>query len=337
MISTASAQQVSVEYSLAGDIVRAVDDATIEVRPGEILALVGESGSGKSTLAGALGGSLPANAEVVSGRIDLAGHDLDAVSAAQLRDLHANQVGFIEQDPLASLDPTARIGTQMRRALGIAGHAELTSLLEGVALRDPERVLRAYPGELSGGMAQRVCIAMAVARNPRLLIADEPTAALDASVKLEVLDLLVTWARDHGASILLLSHDLHLVRTQADRVAVMYGGRVVECGDAEAVMQTPQHPYTRALLASLPADAGFEETIEPIPGRPPTLRGPAAGCAFADRCAMAVDSCHVERPVIRIVAGRDVLCPVVAESPATTPAVPAHDRISAPKTKETPS
>lgn len=311
----ASAASVSVDYVLEDSLVRALDDADLIVQPGEVLAVVGESGSGKSTLARALGGALPGNADVVAGDLTLTGQHLRALSAEQLRAIHAHDVAFIDQDPLAALDPTARIATQLRRALPGRSQDELVELLESVSMRDPERVLRAYPGELSGGMAQRVCIAMAVAREPDLLIADEPTAALDASIKVEVLDLLMAWARRTQAAILLLSHDLHLVREHADRVAVMYGGRVVEIGPARAVLDEPQHPYTQALVKSLPAHADLGQTIEPIPGRPPTLREPSVGCAFAPRCQRAVSTCATQRPQPQEIDGHVVLCPVVVGVP----------------------
>ncbi|MGL3804508.1 ABC transporter ATP-binding protein [Paeniglutamicibacter sp. R2-26] len=307
------ARNLAATYALRTGEIRALDDADMELHEGEVLALIGESGSGKSTVARALGGALPPNAEIVSGQALFAGEDIESLSAQQLRALHSSQIAFVEQDPLASLDPTARVGTQLRRATGIGGHAAMVELLESVSMRDPERVLRAYPRELSGGMAQRLCIAMAMARKPRLLIADEPTAALDATVKTEVLELLITRAREQNASVLLLTHDLHTVLTHADRVAIMYGGRVVESGETELVMRQPRHPYTRALLASIPGRAGIDDEVKAIPGRPPTLTAPAPGCAFAERCAGAVDSCHTTRQVPRLVEGRTVLCQEVRQ------------------------
>ncbi|NBE97367.1 ABC transporter ATP-binding protein [Nonomuraea sp. KC401] len=284
---------------------RALDGADLDVAPGEKVGLVGESGSGKSTLGSAVGRLLPRTARRTGGEVLVAGEPVFDLPPAGLRRLRRRQLGFVFQDPIGSLDPTMRVGAQLRLVLGRG--ADVNMHLERVRLDDP-RVARAYPHQLSGGMAQRVAVAMAMATSPELLVADEPTAALDSQVREEVLNVVFSLAADAGTSLLWLSHDLPAVARRCDRIAVMYGGRVVEHGPAREVLGKPAHPYTAALAGSAPAAAAHGARLEPVPGRPPVLTGPSPGCAFAPRCALAVDRCHQERPGPVRVRHQDVLC-----------------------------
>jgi oligopeptide/dipeptide ABC transporter ATP-binding protein len=293
---------------------RALDGADLRVAAGEAVGVVGESGSGKSTLGAAIGRLLPRQAVVTAGTVRVAGEPVLDLPPAALRRLRRQRLGFVFQDPIASLDPTMRVGAQLRLVLraqsrgdgGVAFH------LRRVKLDDP-RVAAAYPHQLSGGMAQRVAIALAMAASPELLVADEPTASLDSQVREEVLNVVFSLAREAGTSIVWLSHDLPAVARRCDRVAVMYAGRVVESGPAAEVLGNPVHPYTAALARSAPAAATPGVRLEPVPGRPPVLTGPSAGCAFAPRCPFAEDRCTTERPEPVRVGAQDVLCHRAAE------------------------
>jgi oligopeptide/dipeptide ABC transporter ATP-binding protein len=311
-----SARDLEVDYKTRDGSVRSLDSATLTVRAGEITALVGESGSGKSTLGMAAGGLLASNAMHAGGRLEVAGisvFDCDAKSLARLR---RDVLGFIFQNPVAALDPTQRIGRQMELAArGFEPGETVAEALEQVQLDDVPRVLRSYPHQLSGGMAQRVGIAMALRRRPRLLIADEPTAAIDATLRERILELLVARCRAAGCALLLLTHDMHAVSEHSSHIAVMYGGRIVEYGETGETLESPQHPYTRALLTALPGEEGHGQRLHAIPGVPPVLRGPCAGCAFAPRCPDSFDRCLDVRPVYTVGRDRNVCCHLVSETP----------------------
>lgn len=297
--------------------VRALDGATLAVERGETVGIVGESGSGKSTLGAAIGGLLPRAATSTGGEVRVDGVAVGEMDARDLRALRRDRLGYIFQEPIGSLDPTMRVGKQVELALrGTGTKADVLDGLARVRLADPARVARSYPHQLSGGMAQRVAIAMAMAAEPELLIADEPTAALDSQVREEVLDLVFALAAESGTTILWLSHDLPAVGRRCSRVVVMYGGRVVESGPASAVLTEPRHPYTVALAGSVPGAAAEGERLVSIPGQPPVLAGAAAGCSFAPRCPAALDSCAAQRPPLYVSADRDVLCHR-AEAPET--------------------
>ncbi|TMR97968.1 ABC transporter ATP-binding protein [Nonomuraea basaltis] len=289
---------------------RALDGADLDVGQGETVGLVGESGSGKSTLGSAVGRLLTRSARRTEGEVLVAGEPVFDLAPHALRKLRRKRLGFVFQDPIASLDPTMRVGAQLRLVLGRG--ADVGFHLGRVKLDDP-RVVRSYPHQLSGGMAQRVAIAMAMATSPELLVADEPTAALDSQVREEVLNMIFSLADGAGTSILWLSHDLPAVARRCDRVAVMYGGRVVERGPAREVLGKPAHPYTAALAGSAPAAAAHGVRLEPVPGRPPVLSGPSPGCAFAPRCTFAVERCDHERPEPVRVREQQVLCHRAAE------------------------
>lgn len=247
-----------------GTVVRALDGASLRVAAGETVGLVGESGSGKSTLGSVIGRLLPGNATYPRGSVHVEGQDVLALRHDALRRVRRECLGFIPQDPVAALDPTMRIGRQLALALRDlpTAKADLVGHLERVRMREPERVLRLFPHEISGGMAQRVMIATAMARAPRVLIADEPTAALDSNVRSEVTKLIFGLAREAGTTVLWLSHDLRSVGRWCERVAVMYAGKVVEDGPSATVLGTPSHPYTKALAAADPALAAPGQRIE---------------------------------------------------------------------------
>ncbi|MFC4852569.1 ABC transporter ATP-binding protein [Actinophytocola glycyrrhizae] len=286
--------------------VRALDGATLTVSAGETVGIVGESGSGKSTLGAAVGGLLPSSARITSGAVRVDGAEVHRLRPKALRALRRDRLGFVFQEPIGSLDPTMRVGKQVALALRGRG-GDVLSHLDRVRLSDPARVARAYPHQLSGGMAQRVAIAMAMACEPEILVADEPTAALDAQIRDDVLDVIFSLAAAAGTTILWLSHDLPAVGKRCSRIAVMYGGRVVESGTAAGVFGAPRHPYTAALVAAVPGAAARGERLTSIPGQPPVLTGPADGCAFAPRCPDALDLCG-SRPPLVVAGDREVLC-----------------------------
>jgi len=233
-------------------------------------------------------------------------------------------LGFVFQNPMSALDPTMRIGKQVARALdGSRDAAGIAHLLGRAGLAEPDRVARSYPHELSGGMAQRVSIAMAIARNPALLVADEPTASLDASARERVMQTLMTLRAETGASLVILSHDLRLVARHCERVAVMYGGRIVELGRRAEVFARPAHPYTAALIAAAAGNEGPDGVLVPIPGNPPTLHASAQQCCFAPRCGFCRERCQSERPERRRIGERDLLCHFGEEFMAGTTAAAA--------------
>ena len=286
---------------------RALDHASLLVSTGEIVGVVGESGSGKSTMGAALAGALDRPARLLEGDVLIGGRPTAQLSDVELAELRRSTLGAVFQDPIGTMDPTARIGRQMHWALGRRLSTEDTRRLLAEVHLGPE-VAEAYPHQLSGGMAQRVSIALALAHEPAAVIADEPTASLDASIRVEVLELLVGRARERGTAVVVITHDLASVRRFCDRVVVLYGGRVVEEASTERVFADPQHPYTRALLGSALGREDPGEVVMPIQGQPPVLRDACPGCAFSGRCPSELEHCATVRPEHRRVGGSDVLC-----------------------------
>ncbi|MBQ6842426.1 MAG: ABC transporter ATP-binding protein [Firmicutes bacterium] len=288
-------KNLKVVYDSASGAVQAVRDVSLELRRGEVLALVGESGSGKSALAKALMRLLPPSASV-SGEVRLNGADILHLPERNLRELRGKAMGMIFQDPQAVLNPVLTVRRQIAEAVRLHDpqadtEQRVRELLQLVEIADAERCAASLPHQLSGGMRQRVVLAIALAAQPQLLIADEPTTSLDVTVQAQILDLLKSLQERLNMATLLISHDLSVVARLADRVAVMYAGKIVEIGTAEEIFYQPAHPYTWALLRSLPGFSADEEELYALPGMPPTLIDPPAGDAFAPRneYALAID------------------------------------------------
>ena len=309
MTSLLDIRNLAVAYDTPRGQVVALDGVSLGLDAGETLGIVGESGSGKSTLGLAIGRLMPENARRQAGDLDVLGHSVFGGSDEQLRLLRRDVLGFIFQNPMAALDPTMRIGQQLARAIGphAPGDAVFT-LLSRVGLGNSGRIDLSFPHELSGGMAQRVAIAIAIARNPRLIIADEPTASLDAWLRDQILELLVSMCRAANASLVLLSHDLNVVSRYCRRVAVMYGGRIVEHARRDLLFRRQAHPYTRALLDAAPGSERPGDRLRPIPGVPPVLLESSTGCAFAPRCDWVTDLCARARPEALEIDSRRVAC-----------------------------
>ena len=302
-----------------GGMVHAVNGIGFDLHEGELLGVVGESGSGKSVTMLSLLGLLPMPpAEIASGQALLDGEDLLALDPGRLRRVRGAKVGFIFQDPMASLNPVLSVGYQLaeplRTHLGLSRRAarrRAAALLEGVGIPAAESRLGDFPHQFSGGMRQRVMIAMALACNPKVLIADEPTTALDATIQAQILDLLQRLRRERGMAIIWITHDLGVVAGLADRVMVMYGGQAVECADVRSLYARPQHPYTQSLLRALPKleGGGKGERLASIPGQPPILLRAPDACPFAPRCAHAFDRCRKENPALAPVSeSHEVAC-----------------------------
>ena len=290
--------------------VNAVDDVSFDVAPGQTVAVVGESGSGKSVTALSILRLIPnPPGQITGGQILFEGQDLLQLPDAQMRAIRGDRIAMIFQEPMSSLNPSLTIGLQIAEPIhqhrGTPWQQALDmarGLLEKVHIPDAAKRLHTYPHHYSGGMRQRTMIAMALACQPRLIIADEPTTALDVTVQAQILDLLKDLTRETGASLILITHDLGVVARYADRVVVMYGGRVVEQGPARTIYQRPSHPYTRGLLASVPRlDGPAGERLVPIEGSPPDLAALPPGCAFAPRCRQVSDACLATRPKLRAI------------------------------------
>jgi peptide/nickel transport system ATP-binding protein len=288
-------EDLRVEFDTEDGIVHAVDGVTYEVAPGRTLGIVGESGSGKTVSSLTTLGLTRRQGAKVSGRILFGGRDLVTLPESELRSIRGNEIGMIFQDPLSSLHPLYKVGRQLSEAVlahrdvgKAAARARTIELLGLVGIPDPARRVDAFPHEFSGGMRQRVMIAMALANEPKLLIADEPTTALDVTVQAQILALMERLQNELGMAIIIITHDMGVVAEMADDIAVMYAGRIVETASAELVFSGPQHPYTWGLLRSIPAlDRPREQDLVPIPGTPPSLIRPPSGCHFHPRCAYA--------------------------------------------------
>lgn len=285
--------------------VTAVDGVDLSVGDAEVLGIVGESGSGKSVAMMALMGLVDAPGQVRAAALRFDGQDLMTMSPAQRRQCIGRDMAMVFQDALASLNPSYTIGFQieevLRHHLGLRGRAareRALALLRQVEIPDPERRLQAYPHELSGGMNQRVMIALAIACGPRLLIADEPTTALDVTIQAQVMALLLRLQREHGMALVMITHDLAVVAEMAHRVAVMYAGQVVETGPLPQVFDHPRHPYTAALLAAIPEHSQGARRLPALPGMVPAAGDRPAGCLFAPRCPQVQARCRTERPAL---------------------------------------
>ncbi|GGN50044.1 hypothetical protein GCM10011579_004440 [Streptomyces albiflavescens] len=302
-------EDLTVEFPTEDGVVRAVRGVGYRLERGESLGIVGESGSGKSVTALAVMGLLPATARV-RGSVRFEGTELLGLSDARLSDLRGSGIAMIFQDPMTSLNPVYTVGYQIAETLlrhnpGLGGRAareRSVDLLGTVGIPSPQRRVDSYPHELSGGMRQRVVIAIAMANDPDVIIADEPTTALDVTVQAQILDALETARSETGAALVLITHDLGVVAGHTDRVAVMYAGRIVETGSVEDIFYTPRMPYTLGLLGSLPRMDRDEERLTPITGSPPSLLHLPPGCPFAPRCPMRQDVCDHDEPPLRTTA-----------------------------------
>ena len=300
-----SVRDLHVSFATDGGVVRAVDGVSFELDKGEVLAIVGESGSGKSVTAQTILGLTRAPNATITGSVEFDGRDLTELNDDQLREVRGKRIAMIFQDPMTSLNPVYRVGDQiveMIRAHQNVSKSEAREtaidLLRSVGIPNPERRVRDYPHEFSGGMRQRVMIAMALALDPDVLIADEPTTALDVTVQAQILRLLDTLNRERGLAVVLITHDLGVVAEIADRVAVMYAGQIVEDATLDGLFYDPQHPYTWGLLGSIARlDQERPERLAQIAGMPPSLLNPPTGCRFAARCPHEFDKCSEPPPL----------------------------------------
>jgi oligopeptide transport system ATP-binding protein len=295
---------------------KAVDDVSFAVDAGEVMGIAGESGSGKTITALSLFGLLPHGARV-TGSIRLDGTELTGLTSKQLRAIRGRQIAMVSQDPATALHPILPIGTQltehMRHHLGMSkpeARSRAAELLQTVRIPDPERALRSYAGQFSGGMRQRIAIAVALAAEPRLLVADEPTTALDVTVQAGILRLLDRLCRDRGLAVIVITHDLGVMSATAGRLCVMYAGRLAEAGPTSELLARPRHPYTRGLLDALPHHEAAGAPLVPIGGSPPSLGRVPDGCPFHPRCRYAQPSCATDRPEPEPIApGHLLACP----------------------------
>ena len=309
-------ENLQVTFNTRHGQVTALDSVSLSVNAGETLGVVGESGCGKSITALSVMGLIPMPpGRIAGGSIKLNGEELVGASDARLRGLRGSEVAMIFQEPMTSLNPVFSIGDQIAEAIMLHQNVsydqafkDAVALLDRVGIPSPDRRARDHPHQLSGGMRQRVMIAMAVSCRPKVLIADEPTTALDVTVQAQIFDLLNEIQRDFGAAIMLITHDMGAISEMADRVAVMYAGRVIEEASADQVLDTPQHPYARGLIDCIPALGKQETELREIPGVVPPLHMLGQGCAFKARCAHARPRCGTEKPLLRSHGAHPVAC-----------------------------
>ena len=303
-------QHLTVDFKTDQGVVQAVRDVSFDVRAGEILGIVGESGSGKSVTMYAIMGLLAANGRVTSGSVLFGGRDIgrgafasDKAYQGARRQLRGKDISMIFQDPMTFLNPVLNIERQLIEPL--LNHTDMTraqakaralELMRAVGIPSPEKRIRQYPHEFSGGMRQRIIIAIALANSPRLIIADEPTTALDVTIQAQILELLRDLCRSAGASAIMITHDLGVVASLCDRINIMYGGKLVESGTDREIFYQPNHPYTRGLLGCINNPEEEDKPLRPIPGSPPDLLKPPLGCPFVDRCEQAMKICKLRMP-----------------------------------------
>jgi peptide/nickel transport system ATP-binding protein len=311
---------LSVGFPTKSGIVQAVTDVSFEIHAGEVLSVVGESGSGKSVTALAMMRLHPKSARI-TGSVNFGGADLLSISEDEMRAVRGSDIAMIFQDPMTALNPVFTVGNQISEAIRV--HNDVSKeqawrraieLLDLVGVPEAKQRAAQYPHEYSGGMRQRAMIAMAISNDPKLLIADEPTTALDVTVQAQVMEVLHDVQRQTGSAMLLITHDLGLVAGSADRVQVMYASRLMETGQVDEIFYESGNPYTRALLDSIPDLEGTKDELQPIPGNPPSLLKPPSGCPFRPRCSYAIDLCAQESPpVVQISEGHASRCHRVDE------------------------
>ncbi len=298
-----SVRNLQVEFAPRGRTLRAIDGVSFDIAKGEVLGVVGESGAGKSVTGLAIVGLIDPPGRISGGEIFLSGLRIDNLPPEEMRRIRGKRIGMIFQDPLTSLNPLYRIGDQIIETIKTHSNLSETAarkraieLLADVGIPAAEKRIDGYPHEFSGGMRQRVVIALAICAEPELIIADEPTTALDVSVQAQIISLIKRLGRDHGTAVMLVTHDMGVIAETSDRVAVMYSGRIAEIGPVQDVIQNPLHPYARGLMGAIPTLAGEDKRLVQIPGSMPRLSAIPRGCSFNPRCAFAFDRCRVERP-----------------------------------------
>jgi peptide/nickel transport system ATP-binding protein len=318
-----SVRDLTVEFVTRRGTLRALDRVSFDVARGEVLGVVGESGAGKSVTGAAIIGLIDPPGRIAGGQVILSGKRIDNLPPEAMRKVRGKRIGMIFQDPLTSLNPLYRISEQLIETIRVhtdldAAQARIRAiaLLDEVGIPAPERRIDSYPHEFSGGMRQRVVIALALCAAPEFIIADEPTTALDVSVQAQIIALIKTLCRERGTSVMLVTHDMGVIAETADRVAVMYAGRIAEIGPVRDVVKQPLHPYARGLMGAIPSLEGQTQRLVQIPGSMPRLSAIPPGCAFNPRCAQAFARCHVERPEPITVGSRQVACHLYDEPPS---------------------
>ena len=315
-----------VEFPTRHGMLVAVDGVSLSIAPGEVLGVVGESGAGKSLTGAAIIGLIDPPGRIGGGEVRLDGRRIDNLAPEAMRRVRGREIGAVFQDPLTALNPLYTIGRQIVET--ITTHLELSpraarkralELLSEVGITAPERRFDHYPHQFSGGMRQRVVIALALAANPKLIIADEPTTALDVSIQAQIIALLKRLCREHGTAVMLITHDMGVIAEAADRVAVMYAGRIVEVGPVAEVIHRPQHPYTKGLMGSIPSIIAEREQLAQIDGVMPRLTAIPEGCAFHPRCPYAFDRCRRERPELESVGATRAACWLVIKEASEQP------------------
>jgi peptide/nickel transport system ATP-binding protein len=299
-------RNLKVEFPTRRAVLRAIDDVSFSIQQGEVLGVVGESGAGKSITGAAIIGLLEPPGRISGGEILLSGQRIDNLAPSEMRKIRGRQIGAIFQDPLTSLNPLYTVGRQLVET--IETHLDLThsqararaiDLLKSTGIPAAEARIDQYPHQFSGGMRQRVVIGLALAADPKLIVADEPTTALDVSIQAQIISLIKKLCKDNGTSVMLVTHDMGVIAETADRVAVMYAGRIAEIGSVEQIIHSPTHPYTIGLMGSIPSMTSQRERLAQIDGAMPRLNAIPNGCAFNPRCTKIMDRCRVERPELR--------------------------------------
>jgi peptide/nickel transport system ATP-binding protein len=323
-------KHLSVEFPTRRGTLLAIDDVSFEIAPGEVLGVVGESGAGKSLTGAAIIGLLEPPGRIAGGEVVLEGERIDNLPPERMRAIRGRKIGAIFQDPLTSLNPLYTIGRQLVET--IQTHLPVSAdearqraikLLQETGIPAAEARIDQYPHQFSGGMRQRVVIALALAAEPKLIVADEPTTALDVSIQAQIIALLKRLTRGHGAAVMLVTHDMGVIAETCDRVAVMYAGRIVEVGPVQDVIHAPAHPYTVGLMGSIPSMADERERLQQIEGTMPRLNAIPPGCAFNPRCPKVFERCRRERPDLRPAARTKAACWLVADTHAGSAAA-AH-------------